>query len=168
MKLLAVLASVLLSSTAYAATPYRMENLVLLQPDFVLEERAPSVQSLSEYIKAVQGAAETALADEQPNPASGYLVLAVRPAAKSMVWLDFKPALPATTATKLRTAILAVPAFEARGGVVVFALNSSLWGSPVSHDLPDPAEWSEAMEGHGDPIEIGELVDKVWPAVPGT
>ena len=168
MRLLAILASVLLSFAASAATPYRMENVMLLQPDFVLQERAPSVQSLSEYIRAVQGAAAGALADEQPSPASGYLVLAVRPGAQSMVWLDFKPNLPATTATKLRAAILAVPAFEARGGVVVFALNSSLWGSPVSQGFPNPAEWTKAMEGRSDPMEIGDLVDQVWPAGAGT
>ena len=79
MKFLAVLATILLSSAASAATPYRTENIMLLQPDFVLKERAPSVPALSEYIKAVQSAAGRALADEEPHPASGYLVLAVRP-----------------------------------------------------------------------------------------
>jgi len=168
MKFLAVLAAVLLSSAASAATPYRTENILLLQPDFVLKERAPSVPALSEYIKAVQSAAENALADEQPYPASGYLVLAVRPGGKSMVWLDFKPGLPESSAAKLRAAILAVPAFEARGGVVVFALNSSLWDSPGSQDFPNPPEWSKAMEGRSEPMEIGDLVDKVWPAGAGT
>lgn len=167
MKLLAVLASVLLSSTGYAATPYRMQNVMLLQPDFVIEERAPSVHSLSEYIKAVQRAAEAALADEQPYPTGGYLVLAVRPGGRSMVWLDFKPSLPAPTATKLQSAILAVPAFEARSGVVVFALSSSLWDSPVLQSFPNPEEWGKAMEGRSDPMEIGDLVEKVWPAGAG-
>ena len=168
MKFLAVLAAILLSSATSAATPYRTENIMLLQPDFVLKERAPSVPALSEYIKAVQSAAESALADEQPHPASGYLVLAVRPGGKSMVWLDFKPGLPEASAAKLRAAILAVPAFEVRGGVVVFALNSSLWDSPVSQGFPNPQEWSKAMEGRSEPMEIGDLVDKVWPAEAGT
>ena len=85
-----------------------------------------------------------------------------------MVWLDFKPSLPAKTATELRAAILAVPAFEARGGVVVFALSSSLWGSPVSEGFPNPPEWRKAMEGRSEPMEIGELVERVWPAGEGT
>ena len=71
MKFLAVLAAILLSSATSAATPYRTENIMLLQPDFVLKERAPSVPALSEYIKAVQSAAENALADEQPQPVQG-------------------------------------------------------------------------------------------------
>ncbi|NZA26255.1 hypothetical protein H0E84_07635 [Luteimonas sp. SJ-92] len=168
MKFLAVLVAMLLSSAASAATPYRTENIMLLQPDFVLKERAPSVQSLSEYIRAVESATESALVDEQPHPASGYLVLAVRPGGQSMVWLDFKPSLPEPIAAKLRAAILAVPTFEARGGVVVFALNSSLWDSPASQGFPNPQEWSKAMEGRSEPMEIGDLVDKVWPAGAGT
>jgi hypothetical protein len=163
MKFLAALAAIILSSAAATAASYRTESVMLLQPDFVLEERVPSVDSLSEYIKAVQLAAESALAGEDPHPTSGYLVLAVRPGGRSMVWLDFEPDLPESIQAKLRTAILAVPAFEARGGVVVFALNSSLWGSPAAQGFPNPEEWSKAMEGHTEPMEIGDLVDRVWP-----
>lgn len=167
MRLLALLASMLIGFTASAATPYRMDSLTLLQPDFVLKERVPSIDSLSAYIKDVQGAAAAALAEEPPHPASGHLVLAVRPGRQSMVWLDFEPDLPEATAAKLRAAILAVPAFEAREGVVVFSLNSSLWGAAASQGFPNPPEWRKAMEGHDDPVEIGELVEKVWPADSG-
>jgi hypothetical protein len=164
MKFLAVLAATLLSFSAYAAPPYHTESIVLLQPDFVLKERAPSVQSLSEYIKAVQTAAAKALEGKEPHPTSGFLVLAVRPGKQSMVWLDFRPGLPAATAAELRASILQVPAFSAQKGVVVFALNASLWGAPASQGFPNPTEWSRAMEGHDGPMEIGELVEKVWPA----
>lgn len=167
MRFLAVLASMLIGFTASAATPYRMDSVTLLQPDFVLKERVPSIDSLSGYIRAVQGAAAAALEKAPSHPASGHLVLAIRPGKQSMVWLDFKPSLPEATAEKLRTAILAVPAFEALAGVVVFSLNSSLWGSPASQGFPNPPEWSGAMEGHDGPIEIVALVDKVWPAEVG-
>ena len=167
MKLLTILASMLLSVTT-SATPYRMESVTLMQPDVLLKERVPSFHSLSEYIRAVHGAAEAALAGAHPSPASGYLVLAVRPGGQSMVWLDFKPSLPEKTATELRAAILAVPVFEARGGVVVFALSSSLWGFPVSKNIPNPPEWRKAMEGRSETTEIGELVERVWPAGEGT
>ena len=168
MKLIAVLGAMLLSFSAAAAPPYHTESIVLLQPDFVLKERVPSVQSLSEYVKAVQAAAGEALAGQEPHPACGYLVLAVRPGGQSMVWLDFKPSLPADSANRLRAAVLRVPTFASRNGVVVFALNSSLWGSPTSQGFPNPAEWSKAMEGSDEPMEIGDLVDKVWPAGAGT
>lgn len=167
MKFLAVLAAILLSSMASADTPFRTGKIMLLQPEGILEARVPSVPAFSEYIIAVHSAAERALADDQPHSASGYLVLAVRPGRKSMIWLDFKPGLPESSAAKLRAAILAVPAFEVRGGNVVFALSVSLWDAPASQAFPRPEEWSKAMEGHDEPIEIGELVDKVWPVEAG-
>lgn len=168
MKLLVGLTAAILTFAAFAATPYRTEGMVLLQPEFVLKERVTSIESLAGYVKAVQSSAGEALSDTTPTPASGYLVLAVRPGGQSMVWLDFNPALPEPVAARLRTAILAVPAFEARNGVVVFALKSSLWGAPPAKGFPDPPEWSKAMEGRDEPMEIGDLVDKVWPGRTGT
>ena len=79
------------------------------------------------------------------------------------MWFDFKPALPEPTASRLRAAILEVPAFEAKEGAVVFALNSSLWGAPAPTGFPSPQDWNSAMQGHAEPLEIGALVDKVWP-----
>lgn len=167
MKWMAMMAAAFLAATAHAATPYRTENIMLMQPDFVLKERVRSIQALSGYIQDVQSAAGRALTGEQPHPASGYLVIAVRPGGESMVWLDLKPGLPGATASRLRSAILAVPAFEASGGVVVFALNASLWDSPVMQGFPHPQEWSEAMDGRDEPMEIGDLVDKIWPGRTG-
>ncbi|MBD9437960.1 hypothetical protein IB223_17815 [Pseudoxanthomonas sp. PXM03] len=140
---------------------------MLLLPDSVLQERVPSVDALANYIKAVQTSSEQALSGQAPSPTGGHLVLAVRPGGQSMVWLDFKPALPGPTAAKLRAAILAVPAFEAQAGVVVVALNSSLWGAPASSTFTSPPEWTDAMQGHHGAMEVRELVDRVWPGRPG-
>ena len=107
------------------------------------------------------------MSDTTATPATGYVVLAVRPSRQSMVWLDFKPALPEQTAAKLRAAILEVPPFEAENGVVVFALNSALWGAPPVSGFPNPPEWNAAMEGSTESMEIGDLVDKVWPGSAG-
>lgn len=148
---------------ALAVTPYRTESIVLLQPDVVFQERTPSVGALGDYIRAVQTAAGEALAPEPTSPASGFVVLAVRPGGRSTVWLDFRPALPEATLMRLKQAILRVPPFEARNGVVVFALNATLWDAPAAEGFPNPAEWRKAMEGHSEPMETGDLVDKVWP-----
>lgn len=163
MKLFAGAITASLAVAAVAATPYRMHGVTLLQPEFVLNERVASIGALSGYIKAVQVSAEKALSGTTVTPATGYLVLAVRPGGRSMVWFDFKPALPEPTASRLRAAILEVPAFEAKEGAVVFALNSSLWGAPAPTGFPSPPEWNSAMQGHAEPLEIGALVDKVWP-----
>ena len=169
MKLIAFLITALASFSVVAASPYKLESVMLLQPDFVLKERVPSIDSLSTYIKAVQSATESTLSKEAPSPASGYIVLAVRPGAESNVWFDFKPELPEETAAKLRAAIKALPPFSAKNGTVVFALNATLWDATPVTGFPNPPEWSKAMEGHKESMEIGDLVDKlVWPSAAGT
>lgn len=160
---LAVLLMVFSVFPVLAATPYQTQGIVLLQPDFVLQERVPSIDSLSGYIKAVQAAAEATMAREAPSPTSGFVVLAVRPGRRSMAWLDFQPALPDAVAARLTQAIQAVPPFEARDGVVVFALKATLWDAPSAHGFPNPSAWRKAMEGRSEPMEIGDLVNEVWP-----
>jgi hypothetical protein len=168
MRILAVVVLLLASAVASATEPYHTENIMLLQPEFVLQERVPSVNQLSDYIKAVQNAAGLALSGKPQSPTSGQLVIAVRPGGQSKVWLDFVPALPEPTASALRQALEAVPPFQAQGGVVVFSLNSILWGAPPSSRPPAPAEWTEAMKGRTEPEEIGSLVERVWPPKAGT
>ena len=163
MRVLMVLVAALFCGPAFAEKPaYQLESLMLLQPEFVLEQRA-SAEDLSNYIKAVRTAAEAVVAEEKgQHPASGYIVLAVRPGGRSKVWLDFTPALPPALDARLAAALGAVVPFQARKGVVVFAINSSLWGAPAAQRPPAPAEWTKAMEGTSDPMEIGELVERIW------
>ena len=169
MKFLAILSIALVSLSAVAATPYKTESIMLLQPDSVLKERVQSTQSFADYIKASQSAAETTLSSEAPTPSSGFIIFAVRPGSQSRVWFDFNPELPVETTNRLRTAIQAVPAVPVKGGTVVFALRTTLWGAPSARGFPNPSEWSNAMKGRSEPMEVGDLVDKfVWPTEAGT
>ena len=68
MRSLAVVALFFASAVASATEPYHTENIMLLQPEFVLEKRVPSVKQLSDYIKAVQTAASTALSGTPQSP----------------------------------------------------------------------------------------------------
>lgn len=164
-----VLLSAVLSVPAMASEPYRRVNLVLLQPDAVLDKRVPDVQALSRYIDAVSHAAKFSLAAEPvPAPAAGFLVVAVRPGGQSKVWLDFTPALPTEMADRLRASAEAVTAVETREGVVVVAINAVLWDATPSQAMtPSPREWRDAVKDAKAPIEIGELVERVWTAPPG-
>lgn len=48
--------------------------------------------------------------------------------------------------------------------MVVFALNVTLWDAkPTTRQMPSPSEWNDAMRSSDRPIEIGELVGRVWP-----
>lgn len=168
MKIIVFLITSLASFLVAAAAPYELQSIMLLQPESVIGERVPSVDSLSKYIRAIQAATGSALGNEAPSPASGYIVLAVRPGGESNVWFDFQPALPEETESRLRAAILAVPPFAAKSGTVVFALNVTLWDAPPVSGMPNPSAWRKAAEGHSNEIEVGDLVDKVWPRKAGT
>jgi hypothetical protein len=164
MKFIALFLTVLALAPVSPVSPYKLESIMLLQPDFVLQRRVPSVDALSSYVKAVEAATGDALSSKTPSPASGYIVLAVRPRQKSNVWFDFNPTLPEATERHLRAAILAVPPFPAKEGTVVFALNVTLWNASPSSGFPNPSEWRKAMEGSEASMEITDLVDRlVWP-----
>ncbi|MGL4318530.1 MAG: hypothetical protein ACRCTL_18185 [Pseudomonas sp.] len=150
-------------NTTESAKPFRIVAHSDMQTSEVIEERHPG-DSLYEYMQAIEVAANEALANEPAHPAGGYLVFAVRPSGQSMVWLQFEPAIPTAVASKLKTAVLKVPACKSRNGVFVFSLSSSLWGAPESNDLVEPVEWREEKQVRDYRLDIGTLVDKVWPA----
>jgi hypothetical protein len=165
MRTVIALLGILMSDAAFAVEPYRVQNLMLLQPDSVLSERV-EVQALSQYIGSVNAAAQTSLAGiAQPTPSAGFIVVAVRPGRQSRIWLDFSPALPLAAATQLRSSLERVVPFEANSGVVVFAINSVLWGAAATERQgPLPTEWQEALKDQDRPMEIDDLVGHVWPS----
>lgn len=161
-----MLAALLIGGAVTAAAPaYKTNSLTLLQPEQVLRERIGSVEVMAAYIKSLQAAAGAVSAQENSGaPSSGYFVVAVRPGGKSKVWFDFKPALPAPAQERFRAALEAVRPFEPKGGVVVFAMNTSLWGGAPAQDKPLPPQWDQAAQSAGKPVEVGDLVDRIWPA----
>ncbi|MDV0438320.1 hypothetical protein [Xanthomonas sacchari] len=161
-----MLMAMMSSGVVSAAEPFRMQNLMLLQPEAVMRERAENIDALAAYVKALDATASRELSRvSTPRPTAGFVAVAVRPGGRSRVWLDVTPALPDTVANTLVAALERVPPFQARSGVVVFALNVTLWGAPPTERLgPSPAAWQRAAEGQAAPMEIGDLVDRVWPA----
>jgi hypothetical protein len=165
MKKIIALLAIFLGNSAFALTPYNMQNVMLLQPDLVLSKRVET-KALSNYIKSVNAAAETSLAGiAEPTPTAGFIVIAVRPNGQTKVWLDFSPALPSVSATRLLTSLEHVVPFKAKGGVVLFAINATLWDATATkREAPFPIEWQQAMKGAGAPMEIDNLVELVWPS----
>jgi hypothetical protein len=165
MRILAGLLALLTALPSFAATPYALNGVMLLQPEPVLQERVARPEDLATYLAAVNAAAAQALAKEQPTPAAGFVVVAVRPGGESKVWLDFEPPLPAAVDARLRASLETIAPFRARIGVVVVALNASLWGAaPTTRAAPQPQEWRDAAKSSVASIEIGELVERIWPA----
>ena len=149
--------------SARASEPLTNGGIVLLQPDFVLQERVPNVEAFAAYISAVEGAGRAALVESKQRSASGgFIVAAVRPGAKSKVWLDFKPPLPLELKASLISKIQSVSPFSARSGPVVFAIKASIWGGALRQDMPSPIECQAVSRKAGRPLEIGDLVERVW------
>lgn len=152
-----------LANVASAKTPYQMRDVVLLQPDAVLQERImPS--ALAPYIRSVNAVAGEVLAGEHHEPAGGFLVLAIRPGNQSAAWLDIQPDLPPGLAQVLVSRLRAIPPPAVENGTVIFAIRAGLWGgTPSAEDMPAVKEWTEAAVTAGAPLPIDELVERAWP-----
>jgi hypothetical protein len=149
---------------AQAAEPVTKAGVVLLQPSSVLEERVPSVDSMAEYIKEVEVAVRKAvLASPLQQAAGGFVVIAVKPGAKSKVWLDFDSMLDAEVSRQIIDRVTAVQPFDARNGPVVFALKVTMWDGRESRRVaPSPAEWKAATKQAGRQLDIDTMIRQVW------
>lgn len=148
-----------------AAEPYRMDGLILLQPESTLRERVPGgAPAMQAYIEAINAAATRIVAaSEAQRPSAGFVVLAVRPGRRAKVWLDFWPLLPSRTEQRLLPALEKVAPFDARG-LVVFAIDASLWGAaPTRERAPRPNEWTRVTRERGAATDAETIVDALWP-----
>jgi len=161
--LLLSLCLLLVSAWAHASEPLTVFNVILLQPSQVLEERVPDVDAMAAYVKAVEAAArEAVVASGVKQALGGFIVVAVRPGAQSTAWLDFDALLDLGLRSQIVSRLKAVPPFEAQKGPVVFALKVATWGGKESKRLaPAPPEWKHVKQ-EGPPLEVGELVERVW------
>jgi hypothetical protein len=159
------------ASGARAAEPaatFTMVSIALYLPENAMVERGPPVEPLVAYFKALVAAADAVLAAGPPQPgATGALVVALKPPARSRVWLMVGDvARTGAFTSALKGPLEAVPA-PAVNGYNAFAINFTAWGggAPLPRSpmpLPIPDEWLKAMTGDG-----GVLPDSVlkvlWP-----
>lgn len=163
-KLAACLVLVAFSLAVWAAEPVQRQAIVLLQPEQVIAARVSGAQALADYLQAVQAAASRAVAAApEQRAAGGFLVIAVKPERLSNAWLDIRPALPAEVEAAVIQAMRAVPPPAVREGPVVMAICVSIWnGTAPTQGLPSPIEWQRAVSLAGQPLETGDLVERIW------
>lgn len=153
-----------MASTFCKATELKMGGVVLMQPEYVLQERGIAASDLADYIRSAQAASENALRAVKLPPSSGFLVLAVREGNKSNAWTDFHPVLPVMAEDRLIQAIRKIPPFKVANGTVIFAVQLMVNGAAAPVEpLPRPAAWLKAMENSNASMEVEELVRVVWP-----
>lgn len=148
---------------AHASEPITNFNVVLLQPSAVMEKRVTNIDAMADYIKAVEAASrEAVLASGATQAVGGFIVLAVRPGQKSNVWLDFDALLDLEIKKHITQSVKAIKPFDVTEGPVVFALKVATWdGKESKRVAPSPPEWKKVKRG-GRPLEVGELVERVW------
>lgn len=149
---------------ARAAEALSRSGVVLLQNSTVLEQRVVNIDTMAEYIRAVESAAREAVqASPSKRAVAGFIVVAVRPQRRSRVWLDFDAPLNFQTSWQIVAKVAAIPPFEARNGPVVLALKVALWGAGESGRIaPSPVEWKAVTQAAGTQPELDQLIEKVW------
>lgn len=139
-------------------------RIVLLQPDESLKQKGIVVTELANYIKLTQSVASAVLNPVETEPASGFLVIAIREGNKSNAWLDFSPPLPPAIELKLINEIRNIPPFKVLKGTVIFAIGFNVNGSTLSPEkFPSPVAWQKVASKQNAPIEVEQLVELVWP-----
>jgi len=142
-----------------------MDGLTLLQPESTLRERVPGgAHAMQSYIEAVNAAASRIVADgETQRPSAGFIVLAIRPGGRAKIWLDFWPLLPSRLEERLLPSLEKIAPFDARG-LVIFAIDASLWGAPPTREkAPRPNEWTRITRERGAATDAETIVEALWP-----
>ncbi|NDY93152.1 hypothetical protein [Ideonella livida] len=153
------------TQAATAVPAFTAAGIVLLQDGALLRERLGDIDQLHLYLDALGEAAGQALAPLFPGrPAGGFVVVALRPGGARRLWLDFEPELPPALQARLQPALASVAPPPVRDGLVVAALQASLWrGRLPTRPAPAPTEWREAAARQAERLEVAALVDRVWP-----
>lgn len=153
-----------LMSFTSQASEVRFGGLVLLQPEYVLQERGLNVQEFVDFVKSAQASTVNAWKHSKLPASSGFIVVAVREGGKVNAWFDLQPEGSTSEETRALQAIKTVTPFKFNKGTVVFAMEVSLNGATKAKgSMPNPKAWTEAAKARPGPIEAEELVDLVWP-----
>ena len=134
----------------------KFDKVVLLQPEEILSERCPDVKELSRYIKELQ----TELEKNNTNLiGEGFIVIAIRPVAKSNIWFDVTEN---KNLESLKKKLLSITPCHVQGGVVILAISNL---ENPQEKIPIPEEWNTVLSEYkeSESIEISALVDEIWP-----
>lgn len=163
MRIILWLMSLTLAGVASAQSAYEMKGVVLMQPEYVLQERI-TANDLVPYVGSLNAVAVEVFAANKLVPTGGFMVIAIKPGKRSAVWMDVKPELPPSLSRALIARLRAVAAPDVARGPVVFALKTSIWGgAPPAQAMPSPREWTEAAQKAAVPLEVDDVVERIWP-----
>lgn len=148
--------------TCSQAAEVSLHSLVLLQPDFVLQERISDVNTFADFTKREEKLFRDIVSQEKLSPSAGYMILAVRSKNQINVWFDMQPALPKALEAKLKREIRNSVGIPVTGGTAIVAISVSINGAKATKNMPNPREWRDAAKANGKVIEAEDLVNLVW------
>jgi TonB family protein len=142
---------------------FETTNIVLYQPDDVIQKRLPGTGHLAAYLEKIQRATEQFFAQTHA-PGSLQIVVAIRPGGKSRVWLTGS-GIEEKTLAALREQLGKIPPVAVQDGPVAFAICGTIADGPETGDpTPMPPEWQEAVKKLPQPVAVPDgLLDAVWP-----
>lgn len=140
--------------------------ITLYQPDQDLRARGVAAEALSRYINTIETAARLALNNDWSRQGvSGALVLGVKPAAKSHLWIvldDERRKREFMILLKADIEAIAPPSVK---GPIAFALQFDAWGGGRRPGMiAAPSEWADASRRAGRALAVpDEIFDSLWP-----
>ena len=148
-----------------AQKPFEQKGIAILQPEKVFFERVTGMSSFEVYVKELVDGVDRSVGKlPRSAPTGGFLVVAVKPGGRSRVWLDLPPGIPGEASNAIQEAAQQVYPMPVKNGVALFAIKISLWsGEAPKGMVPRPQAWEAEGEKAGGPIELGDLVMRVWP-----
>ena len=168
MKLIAlILACLNIGAVVALAAPrgFETENIVLYQPNDVLEERLPDVSKLADYIKRLQDVCQKFFAGATA-PETLDIVVAVRPGRQSRIWfVSSVQSTPDASRKSLRKNLESVIPCDIASGSIAFAIAGKIAGGEGKKrtDIPMPREWEKAAERKTNVVIPDGILDAVWP-----
>jgi hypothetical protein len=153
------------TSLCEAQKPFEQKGITILQTEQVFFERVPGMSSFEVYVKELVDGVDKAVGKlPKSTPTGGFLVVAVKPGGRSRAWLDLPPDVSAEVSNAIQEAAQQIYPMPVKNGVALFAIKISLWGGEAPQGMvPRPEAWEAEGEKAGGPIELGDLVMRVWP-----
>lgn len=157
------LALIFISPITYANV-VKLESVTLLQPNFVYAESGIDAAQIASVIRSTVEEVNQAWENETLPAGFGFIVIALRSNGQLNAWLDIEPELPEAIQNRaiMRIRQSQGPHFEA--STIVFAICVSINNGHIDEQKkPFPQAWQKFLSTYASPIEIGELVNLLWP-----
>lgn len=158
-----------------ASNGFRMERVVVYQPNDIVTKRMPPGESSRSYVEQVQQVAHNFFVGDTV-PETFSIVIVTRPGRRSKAWFvsSYRPG-NAPELEPLRRLLEAIPPMNVRDGPVILGFTALIAGGdgkdrPVGADYrnPVPEEWRAATAGLRQPPTFASdgYIDLVWPDSP--